>query len=108
MITPEISLEAFRALKALDPFQIACFKLVVPDVEPTLISLKTGHIGFQYFMGLIAKTLECILLQKAFGWKYPETGLHPKYQGNIADLMILLSDKNKFIKFILDIKKGLP
>lgn len=105
MITPEMSLETFRALTELNALQLGLFKLVVPDVEPTLESLQNGHSGFQYLMGLIAATLNCILLRQKFGWKYPETGLHPKYQGNLADLMLLLSNQPKFVQFIQAIKE---
>lgn len=105
MLTPEMNLETFRALTELNPFQIGLFRVVVPDVEPTLESLKDGHLGFQYLMGLIAGTLNCILLGQKFGWKYPETGLHPKYQVNLADLMLLLGDRHKFVQFIQTIKE---
>lgn len=105
MLTPEMNLETFRALTELNSIQIGLFQLVVPDVEPTLESLKDGHTGFQYLMGLIAGTLTCILLGQKFGWKYPETGLHPKYQGNLADLMLLLGDRHKFVRFIQAIKE---
>lgn len=47
-----------------------------------------------------------ILEGKKFGWKYPETGLHPRNQLKLADALILLSNKNSLIKFIRDIERG--
>lgn len=35
-----------------------------------------------------------------FVWKYPEDGLHPKYHGNIADVMIALSDPSAIRGFL--------
>ena len=37
-------------------------------------------------------TVRAMSLQQPFAWKYPEDGLHPMYQGNIADVMIALTD----------------
>jgi hypothetical protein len=101
MIDPELTLRKFKELDQLNCFQIELFRIVVADVNPvTLAALQGGHIGFQHLMGLIACSLELILLKKPFGWKWPETYLHPKYQGNLADLMILLGSPEKFVAFI--------
>lgn len=101
MIDPELTLRKFRELEELNCFQIELFRKVAPDVTPiALPELQSGHIGFQHLMGLIACSLELMLLKKPFGWKWPETYLHPKYHGNLADLMILLGSPEKFIAFI--------
>lgn len=106
MVDPEMTLRKFHELTELNPYQVELFKIVVPDFAPvTLENLKTAHIGFQHIMGLIACSLELILLKQAFGWRYPETYLHPKYQGNLADLMLLLSGQKEFVQFILRIKE---
>lgn len=107
MIDPEMTLDKFRHLRELDPFQIGLFRKIIPDAEPiTLTSLRAGHVGFQHVMGLVACTLELILLKKPFGWKWPETYLHPKYQGNLADAMILLGSPDKFVAFIRECQEG--
>jgi hypothetical protein len=107
MIDPEMTLAKFRQLTELNPFQIGLFSKVIPDFTPvTLNSLTAGHVGFQHVMGLMAYTLELMLIRKPFGWKWPETYLHPKYQGNLADVMILLSTPDKFIAFIRECQEG--
>ncbi len=101
MIDPEMTLQKFKELTELNVFQIELFKLVAPDVTPVaLLNLRAGHIGFQHLMGLISCSLELMLLKKQFGWRWPETYLHPKYHGNLADLMLLLSSPEEFISFI--------
>jgi hypothetical protein len=40
-------------------------------------------------------TVRAMLSGQQFGWKYPENGLHPMYQGNIADVAIALTDPSK-------------
>lgn len=101
MIDPEMTLKKFRELKELNAFQIGLFRKVVPDVQPvTLSALQGGHVGFQHLMGLVACTLELLLMRRPFGWKWPETYLHPKYQGNLADVLILLNSPQEFVAFI--------
>lgn len=107
MIDPEMTLRKFRELTDITVFQIGLFKQIIPDFTPvTLDSLLGAHIGFQHVMGLVTCTLELMLLKKPFGWKWPETYLHPKYQGNLADVLILLNTPDKFIAFIRRCQEG--
>ncbi len=108
MIDPEMTLKKFSELTELNVFQCRLFQKVIPDFEPvTLKSLQNAHQGFKHIMGLISLSLEFMLIRRPFGWKWPETYLHPKYQGNLADLLILLSSPEEFVAFIRSCKESL-
>ena len=107
MLDPEMTLNHFRAMTEIGPYTAELFKLAVPDFqEPvTLENLRRAPIGFQHLIGLLELSFNYTCLGHKFGWKYPETYLHPKYQGNLADIALLLSDLPKLREFILRIKK---
>lgn len=101
MLDPETTVSRFSQLQNITVLHKHLFNIVVPDMQPvTLDGLRAGHIGFKHLMGLIACSLELILLRKPFGWKWPETYLHPKYQGNLADLLLLLSSPKDFAALV--------
>ena len=92
MIDSEWSLAHFRSLVEIDSETATLFRKVVHDfpgdLEVTRENVLACEVGFQHLAGLIALSLHFARRKSAFGWKYPETGLHPKYQGNLADLLI--------------------
>ena len=108
MLTPELTLSYFNELKQeIGPYTEALFRMVVPDFNQpiTLENICKAHIGFQHLTGLLELSFNYTCQQLKFGWKYPETYLHPRYQGNLADIALLLSDLPKLREFILRIKK---
>lgn len=109
MIDSEMTIKYFNQLREISPFAAAFFKIVVPDYpDPiTMDSLKGAAPGFQHLIGLLDLSLQFILQKRKFGWKYPETYLHPKYQANLADVMITFSDPKKFTTVITNVKKEL-
>lgn len=109
MIDAEMTINHFNQLREISPFAAAFFKIVVPDYPDaiTLDSLKGAAPGFQHLIGLFEISLQLILQRKKFGWKYPESYLHPKYQLNLADAMIAMSDPKKFAAIITEVKKNL-
>ena len=109
MITPEMSLEHFGTLAEIDPYTAGLFKLVVTDYphDVTLENIKTAPDGFKQLIGLFALSLQFLAAKKKFGWKYPETQLHPRYQGNLADVLIMFNMPEQFVKFIQEVRNGL-
>lgn len=109
MITPEMTVEHYRSLKEIDPYTVRFFKIVVPDYpfEVNKENIDKSVIAFQHLIGLFSLSLHCLAQNINFGWKYPESYLHPKYQGNIAEALIIFSDKAKFIKIITEVKEKL-
>lgn len=108
MITPEIALEYFGTLAEIDPYTAGLFKRVVTDYphDVTLENLKTAPDGFRQLIGLFALSLQYLAAKKKFGWKYPEAQLHPRYQGNLADVLIMFNMPEQFIRFIQEIRNG--
>ena len=108
MITPEMSLEHFNGLKEINNYVACFFKLVMPDYKfrITKKQLEKSSMGCRHLIGLFSLSLQMILENKKFGWKYPETGLHPRNQANLGDALILLSHKEMFTKFIKDVQRG--
>lgn len=101
-ITPEVSLQHYRRSTEIDKFAAALFKIVVPDFdgEVSKESIDKCCSAFQQLAGLMSLTVLMISHRMKFVWKYPEAGLHPRYQGNLADVLILLSDQVEFEKFV--------
>ena len=109
MIDPEMTITHFNQLHEISPFAAAFFKIAVPDYPEaiTLDSLKGAAPGFKHLIGLFELSLQFMLQRKKFGWKHPETYLHPKYQANLADALIAFSDPKQFVTIITEIKKAL-
>lgn len=109
MIDADMSIKHFNQMRDVSPFAAAFFKIVVPDYPDalTIDNLKGAPPGFQHVLGLLDLSLQFILHRKKFGWRYPETYLHPKYQANLADAMLALSNPQKFVAIITDVKKAL-
>jgi len=109
MIDADMTIAHFRQLAEISPFVAAFFKMVVPDYpyEINVANLREAVPGFQHLAGLLDLSLRFILQRRKFGWRYPETYLHPKYQANLADVMITLSSPEKFVGVITDVKKKL-
>lgn len=110
MITPEMSLEYFRKMEEIDPFTAKFFSIVIPDFYLPIDkkSLEKCQVGFQQVVGMMGLSLNLLLQKKKFGWKYPEANLHPKYQLNLAEALIVFSNPNLFIKTIEEIKENIP
>lgn len=102
MIAAEDSLAHFDAMEEIDPFTAKFFKLVVPDFpyDVTKNKLKKCPSGFRHLVGLFSLSLDYLSKGIKFGWRYPESGLHPKYQGNLADALIIFSDPIFLRKFL--------
>lgn len=102
MITPTMTLAHFAEMTDIDPYTAAFFKLVVPDYEEpvTVENIQTAPDAFKHLIGLFSLSLSYLLAKKKFGWKYPEFELHPRYQGNLGDALILFNMPEQFAKFI--------
>jgi hypothetical protein len=110
MITPEMSLDYFRGMEEIDPFTARFFSIVIPDFPLPIDkkNLEKCQVGFQQVVGMMGLSLNLLLQKKKFGWKYPESNLHPKYQLNLAEALMVFSNPNLFIKTIEEIKENMP
>lgn len=112
MIDITMTIDHFNRMTDINPYTAAFFKLVVPDFPHpiTMDVMKRTALGFRHLIGLFDLSLNTLLIKKPFGWKYPETGLHPKYQLNLAEALILFGLPAKFEAFIRNVqaqeKKG--
>jgi hypothetical protein len=108
MIDPTMTLEHFNGMTEINPYTEAFFKLVVPDFDKpvTIEAMKRAAMGFRHLIGLFDLSLHLLLLKKAFGWKYPEAYIHPKYQANLGDALILFGMPDKFEAFIRKAQRG--
>jgi hypothetical protein len=107
-ITPEMTMDQFRKIDKIDPYTACLFRIVVHDYSypVTKKNIQKSVSAFQHLIGLFSLSLSLIAARKKVVWKYPEYCLHPKYQGNIADVMILMADPKFFTKFVCFVKKG--
>jgi hypothetical protein len=108
MIDITMTIDHFNRMTDINPYTAAFFKLVVPDFPHpiTIDVMKRTALGFRHLIGLFDLSLNMLLIKKPFGWKYPETGLHPKYQGNLADALIVFSNPATFAGFIESARKS--
>jgi hypothetical protein len=98
MIGPELSLSHFDS-GDWEPSDVveALFRAIIHDFggRVTRDALAKCQPCFRQLAGMLDLTVQAMLAGKKFGWKYPENGLHPQYQGNIADVAIALTDPAK-------------
>jgi hypothetical protein len=111
MIDCEMTLNHYKTIQEIDPYTAKLFKLVVTDFPYEIKKevLDKCLIGFKHLIGLFSLSIQMIIEKKKFGWKYPESNIHPKYQANLADAMIILSNhQNSLIKFIENVNENAP
>lgn len=109
MIDPKMSLNYYEYIKEIDPYSARFFSMTIPDFpyEITKENINKCCLAYKHLIGLFSLSLFFLGNNVKFGWKYPESYLHPKYQGNLADVMITFSDKEKFIRVISEVKEKL-
>jgi len=109
MITPEMSLNRYRQLGEIDRITAALFRIVVPDFDRPVSREELDKCcdGFQHLAGLLSLTVRFIAHKHQFGWSYPETGLQPRYQANLADVIVLLTNAESMDRFVksLEVRK---
>lgn len=109
MITPEMTIQHYDSLKEIDPYTAKFFKIVVPDFSENITkeNLDFCALGYRHIIGLFSLSLDLLLKKVKIGWKYPESYLHPKYQLNLAEALIIFSDSEKFVRTITEVKEQL-
>ena len=105
MITPEMALNHYRELDEIEPITAALVEKVVGR-RLSKADLDGCDEGFQALAGRMALTVRLMAYRHQVGWSYPETGLHPKYQGNLADVMLLLTDSQRLIQFVSEARRA--
>lgn len=105
MVTHEMSLRECDSLVEIGKVAESLFRMIVPDwhgpLTPASLA-KCGH-GIRGVMGLVSLSSKLALCGVPFGWSYPETGLHPRYQGNLADVAILISCPRLFLSHCTEV-----
>lgn len=102
MITAEMSLNRYREIDEIDQFAAAMFEMVIPDFGRQVCKAELDQCsdGLQQLAGLLSLTVWLLSRKHAIGWSYPESGLHPKYQANLADVIIMLTDSEAIVRFV--------
>jgi len=95
-ISPEFALEHFFTISEVSDRVKELFLIVVPDYDFEHRPWPPTSDPFRRLIGLIDLTVK-LLNRGGIGirWQYPETGLHPKHQVNLADLAIELFVEKK-------------
>lgn len=107
MLTPEDSIDHFRtAMESIDPLVARLFAMVFHDFDRpvTKENLDECDAGCQHVAGLLDLSLRLVVQGVKFGWKHPETFLHPRHQGNLADVVLLLSDPSRLLQLAKESK----
>ena len=114
-LTPEVSMATFyRAADSarqagvdLDPVTKKLFSMVFKDWRGpiTLESVGQATVAHRQTCGLLIATIALMLSKKQFVWKYPESGLHPRNEVELGDVIILLSQPNSMLNLIRKIEE---
>lgn len=90
MIDPEWTLANYRSLVEITEATARLFKIVFPDFDLpiTKASIDKCSLGHQHVVGLMALSIHFLNTRQPFGWRFPETYLHPRHQANLADALI--------------------
>jgi hypothetical protein len=107
MITPEMALNHYRELDEIEPIAAALVEKVVGR-RLSKADLDGCDEGFQALAGRMALTVRLLAYRHQVGWSYPETGLHPKFHGNLADVLLLLTDARRLLQFVSEARRASP
>jgi len=108
--TPErVMIDSFRTVAytkevlRLHPRTEKLFKLVFPNYpkEVTPDNIRAEGTGMQHVLGLIDLSLRYLDEGIKFGWRYPESYLHPAAQAPLADVLIALVGTERLLDIIL-------
>jgi len=78
--------------ESLLPAAESMFRKIIHDWDGQVCKSRLDQCQpcFRRLAGMLDLTVRLMALRVPFVWKYPEDGLHPMYQGNIADVAISL------------------
>ena len=99
----------YHKVDELDPIVEPLFRLVfsyggkcnLPErFTWTKEHLNTCSDAMQALAGRLQLTLVLMSRRTKFMWKFPEAGLHPTAQCQLADVILILQDFNRLAKFL--------
>jgi hypothetical protein len=100
----EASLAHYRSLGEIDEVTASLVPVVLNDLDikgrVTKAYLDTCPKPYQQVAGLISLSVEAVIGGRKFVWRRPESGLHPRHQVGLADLMLLFSDGRRMVEFL--------
>lgn len=105
-ITSLETINHFNILRKIDPYSASFFKIVVKDFNKPVFIENISSLSHKHLIGLFSLSLRLLLEEKKFVWKNPENFLHPRYQANLADVLIIFSNLKKLNFFIDCVNKG--
>lgn len=92
-LTPEVTTYHGSRVNKLHAKTLVLLQMVLPDVKWPIDHSKRSYV-VQHLLGLIDLTLKLAdasaVSQLSVVWKYPESGLHPKHQACLGDVLINL------------------
>lgn len=93
-ITPQSSMSYYATMGEPSDVSEAFFRYIVRDWGGPVskAALDKSQPCFRRLAAMLDQTVNLMIERRQFVWKYPEDGLHPQYQGNIADIAIALGN----------------
>lgn len=93
-ITPEACMDYYAGMGEPSDATEALFLAIVDDFdEPvTREALDRSQPCYRRLAAMLEWSVRLTIERKKFVWKYPENGLHPRHQGNIADVAIAFTN----------------
>ena|ERR1019366_3333940 len=94
MIDSQMTLTHTEEAKEFHPRTEKFFRMVFMeyDGEFTPEAIRREGSGAMHIAGLIDLSIICMTQSAKFGWKYPESFLHPKMQCQLADVVVAISN----------------
>jgi hypothetical protein len=94
VIDSEVAMQHYDWMEEVSDVADSLFRAIVHDWQGpvTKAALEKSQPCYRRLAGMLDLTARAMIAGTPFVWKYPEDGLHPMYQGNVADVIIALSD----------------
>jgi hypothetical protein len=94
VIDPETAMQHYEWMDEVSDVAASLMLAIVRDFDGpvTKAALERCQPAFRRLAGMLDLTARAMIEHVPVAWKYPEDGLHPQYHGNIADVMLALSN----------------
>ena len=87
----------------MDRYSAVIFRYVFPEFFYPVDKKNIECFSHRHIVGLFSLTFQSIANNQKFFWSFPESGLHPKNQAMLGDIIILLSDVKLLNRFFFKV-----
>ncbi len=94
VIDSDTAMQHYAWIEEVSDVAAAMFRATVLDWDGgvTKSVLDKSQPCFRRLAAMFDLTARAMIAKKSVAWKYPEDGLHPRYQANLADVAIAITD----------------